>query len=57
MSIQDVSTAFKSLSQEDKAVLKQLQAEETARTGVAVSLRDIIEAVTPGMATPAYLLK
>jgi hypothetical protein len=60
MGIKDVSETFKSLSQEDRAALKELQHEETLRMkskgrNDPVSLSEIIQAVTPGMPDPAYL--
>lgn len=38
---------FKSMSDADKAALKQLQDEEEKRTGVRPSMRDMLVAVTP----------
>ena len=55
MGLKDVSETFKAMSQEDKAALKALQAEESTRIGKPLSLREIIEAVTPGMPDPDYL--
>lgn len=47
---------FKAMGPEDRLALAQLKAEEIKRVGKELSTRDIIEAVTPGLPTPAYLL-
>lgn len=41
------SEVYRNLSLEDKEALKQLKDEETARTGKDVTLREVLEAVTP----------
>ncbi len=51
-----IMQAYKEMGPEDRAAVKELQAEETARTGKPVSLSEILAAVTPGEPDPAYLL-
>lgn len=38
---------YAAMTKEDKAVLKDLKTEEEKRTGKTVSIREIMEAVTP----------
>ncbi len=52
---ENLAKLYSAMSVEDKAALKELKAQEEARTGAIVSLSDIIAAVTPGMKDPAYL--
>jgi hypothetical protein len=49
MSISTFSQVYAAMSAEDKEALKQLKAEEEKRTGKPMSIREILEAVTPGL--------
>lgn len=55
MSLTTTTTAFKAMTDEDKAALRELQEYAKQKTGQDVKLADIIAAVTPSMETPAYL--
>jgi hypothetical protein len=55
MGIQSFSQVYSAMSAEDKAALKQLKLEEEKRVGRELSIREVLEAVTPGFADPAYL--
>jgi len=51
----NMAQMYSAMSAEDKAALKELKIEEEKRLGRIIPLSDIIAAVTPGMANPAYL--
>jgi hypothetical protein len=55
MTIANFSEAYKNMSIEDKAALKELQAETSKRLGITISLGDMLRAVTPGFDTPEAL--
>lgn len=46
------SETYREMSDADKAALKELKEQESKRLGVDVTLRDMLEAVTPGCVTP-----
>jgi hypothetical protein len=51
----NVMQEYKTWSDADKAALRELRAEVTAKIGVEPKLSDMIYAVTPGLPTPDYL--
>jgi hypothetical protein len=55
MTIASFSETYKNMSPEDKAALTELKAETEKRLGIAISLGDMLRAVTPGFDTPDAL--
>lgn len=52
-----MAALYRSLSEDEKAIVKELKATEEKRVGKIIPLSEILQALTPGEGTPHYLKK